>query len=119
MRFIRNLLIAFSFMIAMVGTPIAVISLAEYLGLTGNVFLRVLVVFGSIAAGVIAVLIVHKLSYRYAKGRNPYHRICKKCGQHQNMMSLSYDPAITWWEEVYPEGNNPKCSCKYDTRYVP
>lgn len=45
---------------------------------------------------------------------NPYRRYCKKCGQWQSMYDNggqrhSYH---SWWEEIYPIGNNPTCKCK-------
>lgn len=48
----------------------------------------------------------------YKPGRNPYHRICRKCGQHQIMYQSCFG---SWWEEVYPLGNNPECRCHKDT----
>lgn len=44
---------------------------------------------------------------------NPYKRECKKCGAHQDMYQSNVEGLEhkTWWEEVYPIGNNPNCEC--------
>jgi hypothetical protein len=49
---------------------------------------------------------------RYKRGRNPYHRICRKCGAHQVVYESCFG---TWWDEVYPIGNDPNCKCHKDT----
>ena len=60
-------------------------------------------------------LLVHTL-FRW--GKNPFRRYCKKCGACQvmygsNIQGCEHD---TWWEEVYPIGDNPDCKChKYAT----
>lgn len=50
-------------------------------------------------------------NHLFKKGRNPYHRICKKCGAHQEQFHEIERPQCNWWEEVYPIGNDPKCKC--------
>ncbi len=51
-------------------------------------------------------------------GHNPYARICKRCGAHQNMYQSNIeDDNSTWWEDVYPIGNNEKCKCHSFTDY--
>jgi hypothetical protein len=42
---------------------------------------------------------------------NPFSRTCKKCGAHQNQYCYSYNDRETWWEEMYPIGNDPNCKC--------
>ena len=49
--------------------------------------------------------------FRYKRGNNPFHRICKKCGAHQIMYESVFG---TWWDEVYPVGNDPECKCHED-----
>jgi hypothetical protein len=51
----------------------------------------------------------------FKQGRNPYHRICKKCGAHQDLFCDGYK--AEWWEEVYPIGNNPDCDCHKQAEY--
>lgn len=45
---------------------------------------------------------------------NPYRRKCCRCGQWQSMYDNGKDLSAyhSWWEEIYPMGNNPKCKCK-------
>lgn len=49
----------------------------------------------------------------FKQGRNPYKRICRKCGAHQDLYQSNIEGCehAMWWEEVYPIGNNPKCKC--------
>lgn len=42
---------------------------------------------------------------------NPYRRKCKKCGAQQDLHHYSWNPRATWWEEMYPIGNDPNCEC--------
>lgn len=51
---------------------------------------------------------------RYSWGRNPFHRICKNCGAHQVVFKSRFG---SWWEEVYPIGNDPDCKCHADAEY--
>ena len=51
---------------------------------------------------------------RYRPGRNRYHRICRKCGQHQIVYESCFG---MWWDEVYPVGNDPECRCHRDTQH--
>ena len=55
----------------------------------------------------------------FKAGHNPYARICKKCGSHQNMYRSNIEgmESDVWWEEVYPIGNNPKCECHKYSQY--
>lgn len=46
---------------------------------------------------------------QFQYGRNPFRRVCKKCGAHQNVME--YYGNRKQWEEVYPLGNNENCEC--------
>ena len=48
-------------------------------------------------------------------GDNPFHRICTKCGSHQVMYrsNIQGHEHATWWEEIYPLGNNEKCWCHW------
>lgn len=45
---------------------------------------------------------------------NPFRRKCKKCGQWQAMYDNGQDLPLyrSWWEEIYPLGNDPNCRCK-------
>lgn len=46
---------------------------------------------------------------------NPFRRSCRKCGQWQSMYDNGGFIGVdyrSWWEEIYPIGNNPKCNCK-------
>jgi hypothetical protein len=46
---------------------------------------------------------------------NPYRRKCRRCGQWQSMWDNGGTIGIdyrSWWEEIYPLGDNPKCKCK-------
>jgi hypothetical protein len=45
---------------------------------------------------------------------NPYRRKCKKCGQWQSMYDNGRELSAyrSWWEEIYPLGNDPNCKCK-------
>lgn len=63
------------------------------------------------------LLIIGYQSYHFIKqirifkrGRNPYHRICKKCGAHQVYYTSIYT-RYSWWGEIYPIGNNENCEC--------
>lgn len=49
----------------------------------------------------------------FKRGHNPYNRICKRCGAHQDMYqsNIEGNESDFWWEEVYPIGNNPNCKC--------
>jgi len=55
----------------------------------------------------------------FKKGHNPFHRICKKCGanQHQYRSNIEGNEHETWWEEVYPIGNDEKCKCHSYSQY--
>jgi len=74
---------------------------------------------GLIIAEIILILILFfglvlpaiKQNLLFKKGHNPYNRVCNKCGAHQSVFSYNYRNAPSWWEEVYPIGNNPKCKC--------
>ena len=58
-------------------------------------------------------------TFLFKKGRNPYHRICRKCGAHQNMYQSNIEGLEShyWWEDVYPIGNNENCLCHKFTDY--
>lgn len=46
---------------------------------------------------------------------NPFRRKCRRCGQWQSMYDNGGTSGLdyrSWWEEIYPLGNNPKCKCK-------
>lgn len=48
----------------------------------------------------------------FKQGRNPYHRICKKCGCNQELYSWNIeDVNESWWEDVNPIGDDPNCKC--------
>ncbi len=57
----------------------------------------------------------------FKKGRNPYNRICKKCGSHQDMYqsNIEGNENHIWWEEVYPIGNDENCKCHKYAQYYP
>lgn len=78
-----------------------------------------LITFGLIfLGGIWAAILKLKEFIIFMPGHNPYHRICKKCGAHQIQMQLNVTPpAPTWWEEVYPIGNNPACECHKYAEY--
>lgn len=65
-----------------------------------------LVVIHQIIRGIKALIL-------FKKGHNPFSRICKKCGahQHQYRSNIEGNEHETWWEEVYPIGNDEKCKC--------
>lgn len=69
-----------------------------------------------ISFGMIFILLINKIiiKMRYKSGRNMFHRICKKCGAHQVVYESCFG---SWWEEVYPIGNNPDCKCHGDAEY--
>lgn len=50
---------------------------------------------------------------QFKPGHNPYARICRKCGahQHQHRSNVEGFEHHTWWEEMYPIGNDPNCKC--------
>ena len=50
---------------------------------------------------------------QFKQGRNPFNRICKKCGSHQDQYQSNIEGCShqSWWSEVYPLGNNPDCKC--------
>ena len=54
----------------------------------------------------------------FKREKNPYRRTCKKCGQIQNEMTLSYNRNIIWWEDVMPVPDE-KCICHKFAKYVP
>jgi hypothetical protein len=51
-------------------------------------------------------------SLQFKPGHNKFARICRQCGAHQNKYrSNVIGENREWWEEVYPIGNDPDCSC--------
>lgn len=58
-------------------------------------------------------------SILFKLGRNPYRRVCKKCGSCQTMYSSNIEglEEVSWWEEVYPIGDNPNCECHSYAEY--
>lgn len=51
----------------------------------------------------------------FKKGRNPYQRICKKCGSVQwQYESNIIDDNDTWWEDM--DCKSPECRCHRYTR---
>jgi hypothetical protein len=49
----------------------------------------------------------------FKQGRNKYSRICKRCGATQDNYSYAnHFGGPTWWEEMYPMGNDPNCICR-------
>ncbi|MES2428295.1 MAG: hypothetical protein V4560_15045 [Bacteroidota bacterium] len=76
--------------------------------------------FGLIVLGGLIAIACSIVEWSYFKsGRNPYIRICKKCGSHQNQYrsNIEGQETHTWWEEVYPVGNNEKCKCHSFSEY--
>ncbi len=73
----------------------------------------ILAFFGLMAIFLILSLIKYILTkLQFKKGHNPFCRICKKCGAYQNMYESNVEGCdLTWWEEVYPIGNDPNCKC--------
>lgn len=49
----------------------------------------------------------------FKEGHNPFARICKKCGAHQNQYRSNIEghENQTWWASVYPIGDDPDCRC--------
>lgn len=73
-----------------------------------------------VLGGVLAIFLKTKESLLFRGGRNPYHRICKKCGSHQNMYKSNIEGNnSTWWEDVYPIGNDENCKCHSYSDYHP
>lgn len=50
--------------------------------------------------------------------RTPYSRTCRKCKALQNMYSYSWG-GRSWWEEMYPIGNDPHCECHQFSEHHP
>lgn len=74
------------------------------------------IILGAIWAAIRQV----KISVLFKIGRNPFIRVCRKCGAHQSQYQSNIEGMdhITWWEEVYPIGNNENCQChKYAEYY--
>lgn len=63
--------------------------------------------------GVIAISLRVRENMQFKHGRNPFSRICKDCGAHQDQYRSNIEGCEhqTWWVEVYPIGNNPECKC--------
>lgn len=61
----------------------------------------------------LATYIMIKEQLQFKRGHNPFARICRKCGAHQHQYETRVEGfrPTTWWEEVYPIGNDPNCSC--------
>jgi hypothetical protein len=72
-----------------------------------------LLILGLLLAAPIYSIILKLIERRYFKeGRNPYERICKKCGCHQELHEgYVYEWNCIWWEDVPPFGDNPNCEC--------
>ncbi len=43
--------------------------------------------------------------------RNPFDRVCTKCGRHENAYQYSWG-GRSWWEEVYPKPMNSLKCCQ-------
>ena len=84
---------------------------------------RILLLAGLILAFVSFIALLLIAMYRlegwhlFKTGRNPYHRICKKCGSHQEQYHEAGRPHCTWWERMYPLGNDENCKCHQYTNY--
>jgi len=77
--------------------------------------LFVFIVGGSIWAAIRQI----KIMLLFKQGHNPFNRICKKCGSHQvqYQSNIEGQSHVTWWQEVYPIGNNEKCQCHKYAEY--
>lgn len=60
-----------------------------------------------------------KIMGLFKQGHNPFNRICKKCGAHQSQYQSNIEGCEhnTWWEEVYPIGNDENCQCHKYAEY--
>ena len=81
----------------------------------------VAIIFGLIVTLGAIYFIWHSImqSILFKQGHNPYCRICRRCGAHQVQYGSNIigNEHITWWQEVYPIGNNPKCKCHNYSEY--
>lgn len=80
--------------------------------------LILIIIIATITVVIPSILLIKKaLLFRYDK-QNPYRRYCKKCGACQ----IQYESNVighndTWWQEVYPIGNDEKCKCHSYSEY--
>lgn len=75
-------------------------------------FIIAFLIGGWVLAMVLTVFIMIKENLQFKRGHNPFARICRKCGAHQHQYHSNIQGSHdVWWEEVYPIGNDPNCSC--------
>lgn len=70
--------------------------------------IRFLIFVAFIAILIIVIIVRGRMKYKY---ESENHRICKKCGSHQKLIS-SY--LGLYWKEVEPFGNDKQCNCHSD-----
>ena len=52
-----------------------------------------------------------KVNRQFKYDDNPFRRHCGKCGAQQDNYHEAGNTGNTWWEEMYPIGNDPDCKC--------
>lgn len=87
-----------------------------------KIFLILLIVFIGIMVLASIYFIIRQIRIMFlftVDKYNPYNRKCTKCGAHQVMYQSNIEGMEhwTWWEEVYPIGNNEKCKCHKYAEY--
>ena len=62
---------------------------------------------------VLAIIYSIKERRQFKRGHNPFTRICKSCGAHQDQYRSNVEgwEHHTWWVEMSPVGNDPNCKC--------
>lgn len=78
-----------------------------------DVFVSFIFVY-AIAGALAVVWVIYKTiqtNRQFKYNDNPYSRTCRKCGALQHMYHHHGEPGDTWWQEMYPIGNDPNCKC--------